>query len=114
MKAIQSQFIITSISSKKDGSLGLRIETPELSSTEKISFMELQGKNITGVLSPVDEKEEGIEKVNKELGSKTQSQRIRSVLYILYLQDSEGKSWENYYQESTDKIIEWLKTKIDA
>ena len=47
MKTIQTQAVITSIRSKVDKSLGLSIETPELSTEEKVAFMNLQGLNVS-------------------------------------------------------------------
>ena len=45
---------------------------------------------------------------------KTQSQRIKSVLYLLWKQNNEGFSeFEPFYKHKTEKYIEHLKNKID-
>ena len=63
MKTIQVDAIITGIRSKVDRSLGLSVSTPELSTNEKALFMELQGINTRMTIEPLDDKAEGIEKI---------------------------------------------------
>jgi len=53
-------------------------------------------------------------KVDFEDTSKSQSSRIRSVLYILWKQNPEGyKAFPDYYNAKTDLYIEHLKSKIE-
>ena len=53
-------------------------------------------------------------KVDFEDTSKSQSQRIRGVLYILWKQHPEGyKAFPDYYNAKTDLYIEHLKNKIE-
>lgn len=110
--AIKTNAIITSISSKKDGSLGLRIVTPELTSDEKIAFLELQGINIDLFIKAIDFETKDIKEVKNEVDSKTPSQRLRSTLFVLW--DSEGRpdEFSTYYSHKMEKIIDWLKGKI--
>jgi hypothetical protein len=90
MKTLQCDAIITGIRAKVDHSLGLSISTPELSSSEKALFMEMQGINTRMTIEPLDEKAEGIEKINKEINTKTQSQRLRAVIFIYWKQLGEN------------------------
>ncbi len=113
MKAIKLNAVITSISSKKDRSLGLRIETPELTTTERSEIMDIQGMNVDLFIKPLDEEAAGITEIKTELDSKTQSQRIKAVLYILWKQDMEDMDFNTYYQSRTERIIEYLKSKIN-
>jgi hypothetical protein len=113
MKAISFNAIITGIRAKIDGSLGLTISTPELSPEEKVEIMKLQNHNLEALLKPLDEEPEDMILVDKDLDTKTQSQRIRSVLYVLYNQTDKSKKFEDFYYEKTEKIIDWLKEKID-
>lgn len=54
-----------------------------------------------------------IDKLDPEFSGKTQSQRIRGVLYKLFEQNNEGfKDFEVYYRAKTELYIEHLKTKI--
>jgi hypothetical protein len=113
MKSIFTQAIITGIRSKVDRSLGISLSTPELSTQEKALFMELQGINTEITIKPLDEKPEGIEKIDKEVGSKTQSQRLRAVIYILWEQEGKQGMFDDFYRSYTEKIIDWIKSKLD-
>ena len=112
MKIIKTQAIITGIRAKVDKSLGLTISTPELKNLEKAEFMELQGIKTELTIEPLDEKVETYE-VKKEMGSKTQGQRIRAIIYLLWKQDGEKGDLDTYYREKTEKYINFLKEKIE-
>lgn len=103
--------IIEGIRARKDRSLGLTITTPELSPTEKAMFMELQGINTNLWIEPLDEQVEEYT-VDKDLEQKSQSERMRAVLYLLWKQDEKGLTFPDFYRQQTEKIIEYLKTKI--
>jgi len=113
MEPIQCQTIITSIRSRRDGSLGFSAETPELSDEEKVAFMRLQNQILIGLFTP-----EGSTQVPKEIKTevrtKTQSQRIRGVLYRLWEQEGKpDEDFELFYRSWTEKIIIWLKGKLE-
>lgn len=67
-------------------------------------------------ISPKDVNQKEIDQVDKldpELEGKTQSQRIRNVLYLLFEQNNEGfKTFDTYYKSKTELYIEHLKAKI--
>ena len=44
---------------------------------------------------------------------KSQSQRLRNVLYKVWQQDGEGE-FKEYYRHQTERIIEHFKNKLDA
>ncbi len=105
------------ISRRKDKSVKLSFETRELQSDEILTLMSLEGSEMWACLA-TNEDEIEVPEERAEVEGKTQAQRIRAVLYILYKQDTErGKfvgTFESYYQEKTEKYIEHLKQKIDA
>ena len=113
MKAINTKAIVTSISSHKDGSLGLRMVTPELTSEEKVAVMEIQGKNLEILINPLDDLPEETITVKKDIESKSQGQRIRAVIFLLWSQEGEPGLFEEYYHQTTEKYIEFLKEKLD-
>jgi len=113
MKAVRLNAIITSISSKKDKSLGLRIETPELTPQERSEFMELQGINLDLLIKPLDETPEEVIEIDKDLEQKSQSQRIRATLYVLWEQEGKQGDFSSYYREKTEKYLNYLKEKIE-
>ena len=113
MKTIQTQAIIDGIRAKKDKSLGLTISTPELTVQEKALFMELQGLNVTMLITPSDEPQLEEYKIDSDLEQKSQSQRMRNVLFILWKQNPKGIEFQDFYKEQMEKLIEFLKSKID-
>jgi len=118
MKSIVSEAIIEGVRARKDRSLGLTISTPELSPAEKVVFMELQGIICDMKLSPKYDNPLIEEVVDKEINQKTQSQRIRSVLFLLYRQEKlktnqPGMLFDEFYRLYTEKYIEYLKSKLD-
>ena len=113
MKTIKVRIIITGVRSKVDRSLGLTLSTPELSTEERSEFMNLQGVNCQALFEPMDTKPEEVYEVKKEIGQKTQAQRIRSVLFVLWKKSGSKEDFEVYYRSQTDKIIDYLKDKIE-
>lgn len=113
MKVIQTQIIITGIRAKVDGSLGLSMCTPELTAEEKVEFMKLQNTNIDATFIPKDEPNVPELKVNADMNSKTPSQRLRGVLYVIWEQNGHKDTFENFYSEQMNKVIEAYKSKLD-
>ena len=113
MKTIKTHAIITGLRSKVDRSLGLTIATPELSPAEKAEMMTLQGINVDLTIKPLDKEPTETYEVKKEMGSKTQAQRIRAVIYLLWKQDGEKGDLDTYYREKTEKYISFLKEKLE-
>lgn len=123
MKTIQVEAIITGIRSKVDRSLGISISTPELSTNEKALFMELQGINSRLTIEPLDDKSEGVEKIDREIETKSSSQRLRAVLFVLYKQQGEANKlgngvngeikFEEFYKNYMEKFIDHIKTKLE-
>jgi hypothetical protein len=110
--AIKSNAVITSITAKQDGSLGLRVSTPELTSEEKVAVMAIQGINIDLLITPLDSAPAETVEIKGDVNSKSQGQRIRAVLFLLWKQDGEKGLFEEYYHQKTEKYIEYLKGKI--
>lgn len=112
MKAIQTPLIITGIRARVDGSMGISASTPELGFEEKVAFMELQNLNLKAIFQPLEEKADLIE-VKGETETKTSSQRLRGVLYVLWEQQGKQGEFETFYKSYMEKIIDWIKGKLD-
>lgn len=113
MKSISTPAIIEGLRARKDGSLGLSVSTPEMSPQEKALFFELQNINLDIVITPKDEPNPEEYKIEAgDLDTKSPSQRMRSVLFILWKQDNEGLEFPEYYRRHMEKLIEFLKSKI--
>jgi hypothetical protein len=107
---------IESIASRKDKTVKLVIGTQELSPSKAGELFNLNNKIATVYISEktIDQREmDQVDKIDPEFEGKTQSQRIRAVLFILWTQDAEGfQLFDSYYRSKTDKYIEHLKNKI--
>ena len=105
------------ISRRKDKSVKLSYETRELTPEETLTLMSMEGEEGWLVYSSNNDiKPEDIPEVNAELDTKSQSERIKAVLYKLYIQDTASSkfigTFDNYYKQKTEKYIEHLKSKI--
>ena len=111
---IQLPAVITSITSKKDRSLGLRIGTPELETNEKTAIMDIQGQNLTLTIEPSGENSKEVLEIKKEIGEKTPSERLRSVLFVLWEQKkkSQWKDFNSYYRYEMEKMIDNIKNYL--
>ncbi len=107
---------VENITTRKDRSIKITIGTQELAPSAAGDLFQYMNKIAVCYLSPKEVGSEEIEQVDKidpEFEGKTQSQRIRNVLYRLFSQDSEGfKDFDSYYRNKTEKYIEHLKNKI--
>lgn len=109
--------IFDNLAFRKDGSVKLSYETPELA-PEDLNFL-LGQRNTQGWLlySPNELQEEDVPPEDSDLERKTPSQRLRSVLFILYKQATDKGTFvgefQTYYNESMERIITQLKDKIE-
>lgn len=111
MKALTCPVILTSATTRADGSLGIRFSTPELKSEEKVALFELQGMEVDMLLQPRGEVSAKCE-VKGELQRKSQSERIRDTLFVWYKQLGEPGEWETFYRHETEKIIDGIKKHL--
>jgi hypothetical protein len=113
MQAIQFQANIMSIRAKVDRSLGITLNTPELSDEEKIAVMRLQNINVTATFVPLDEPQAPTIEVKTDIEHKTPSQRMRAVLFLLWKLDGQKEAFETYYASKMEQLLEILKRKLD-
>lgn len=118
MKAITTPAIFTSFTSKADRSLSARLVTPELSSAEKAAFMELQNCNVRLLIEPQDYAVDGKTEIKNPLGTKSPSQRIRAILFVLFKQlqakgQMKDKTYEVFYVEQCEAVIASYKEQLD-
>lgn len=116
MNGILLSAIIENVSTRKDQTVKITIGTQELSPSKAGEVFGLHGKLAVVYISSKDVPQREIDQVDKlepELNGKTQSQRIRNTLFVLFTQDSEGfKDFQTYYISKTERFIEDLKTQI--
>ncbi len=112
MKAIKTPAIITSIRSKVDGSLGMSMHTPEMTNSEKVEFLNLQGKNVNLLIEPERGSVEEMQ-VEAKMEGKRPSQRMRNALYVLWEQSGKPDTFDMFYQVQMEKYISHIREKLD-
>lgn len=118
MRGISHNATIGSIRAKVDGSVGYSISTPELSPEEKVLLMSLQNSALDITLKPIDNPDSQIVPVKESLSRKSQSSRIRSVIFVLW-QTKKDKGievpddFDQYYVQITEWLINKVKLEID-
>jgi|SRR6185503_5407130 hypothetical protein len=107
---------IEGIMTRKDRTLKITVGTQEMNPNKAAQMLGYMNKVVSIYIceSSIDNSEiEQVDKIDPEFKGKTQSKRIRDVLYILWKQGSEGyKTFEAYYQAKTELFIDTLKSNI--
>jgi hypothetical protein len=107
---------IENITTRKDHSIKITLGTQELSPSKAGELFQLLNKLAITYISQKEISQREIDQVDKldpEISGKTQSQRIRSVLYLLHQQNNEGYSdFDAYYKHKTELYIDHLKSKL--
>lgn len=111
-KAIETSLIIQRFSSRVDGSLSFSAVTPELTSEEKVAFMNLQNLNLKGMFYPDGVKDAPLVKVDKDIEQKTHSQRLRNVMFKCWEQEK-NIEFEEYYRQQMERLIDLYKSKLN-
>jgi hypothetical protein len=112
------QIEIRSISATVDRGLRFSVVTGEVSDENRGIFLALQGINCEAIISP-HEREEGEEPilVDSEVKKKSQSERLRSVLFVFFKQRKKaGKftgTFDTFYTEQIEVLIDRVKAKLD-
>lgn len=108
---------IEKISSKVDGTVTIQISTQELDSASAGNLFALRGKFVKTLISDSNIttlEAETVDSTSLVGGkkNKSESQRLRNVLFLLHAQGSE-MDFETFYRMEYNKIIEHYKTKLD-
>jgi hypothetical protein len=119
MNGILLSSTIESITTRKDNTIKIVIGTQEMAPDKAGELFSLMNKLTVVYISVKDginQKEiDLIDTVNPELPGKSQSQRIRATLFVLFKQDKEGhKNFDSYYRFKTEMYIEHLKKQINS
>jgi hypothetical protein len=117
MNSIQHTATLGSMRAKVDRSMSYTVNTPELASTEKIALMDLQNMVVEITIKPLDAPDATIVPVKETVSRKSQSNRLRSVIFVLWEKKRERNlpvpaDFEQYYHQITEQLIEVVKDKI--
>ena len=108
---------VENITTRKDHTVKIVLGTQELSPSKAGEIFQLMNKLATCYFSEktISTAEiNQVDKIDPDLDGKTQSQRIRNVLYVLWEQKPEGfKDFDSFYRNKTEKIIEHYKNQLD-
>jgi len=113
VKAIQSKIIISSIRAKVDGSIGFSATTPELTTEEKVAFMELQNQELDCVFAPTVNLNAPKMVVTAEMKGKTPSSRLYNTLFVLWKQNGEVGDFEVFYKQNMERFIDLVKDQLE-
>lgn len=118
MNGLLLAITVENITTRKDNTVKLTLGTQELSPGKAGELFNLMNKTAVLYVSPketISQSEiDQVDQIDPEFGGRTQSQRIRNVLFVLFEKDKEGfKDFDSYYKSKTEKYIEHLKSKID-
>ncbi len=117
MSIIQLPAIINAPRFRKDKSISISFDSRELQPSEMVTILSMQGSEGYLLFKKNEIKAEEIPQGDSELETKTQSKRMKEVLYKLYLQDTKNLkfvgSFESYYKQKTEMIIEKYKSLLE-
>lgn len=111
MTTLQLPAQLDNLSLRKDGSVLLKFETRELSAQEMM--MVLGFRNTEGWLLFSQNSEMKAPEGNAHLDTKSPSERLRDVLFVLYKQEGETTTFETFYNEKMEKLINMIKSKLN-
>lgn len=104
------------ISRRKDKSVKLSFETRELQSDETLTLMSLEGAEMWLCLAPNQDDIE-IPEEEAHVEGKTESERLRAVLFVLFKQETGAGRYTGLYdifrKEYMEKIIQFVKNKLE-
>lgn len=117
MKGILFGAIVESIRSRKDKTVSVTLGSQELSPEKAGELFSTNGHLVTCYISAkgevTDNEMEIIDSIEPEVPGKTPSQRLRSVLYLMWKSNPEGYKDANlHYIHHIEKVIEHFKTKL--
>lgn len=111
-KAFSCPVIIGGVSTRSDGGLTVRMTTPELNPEEMAAVFELQNCELKMFLKQDGADLSKLTEVKGQFDTKTPSQRLRAVLFILWKETDGTGSFEDFYRRRIDAIIDKIKEKF--
>lgn len=114
---IQLASEISKISTNKDSSLKIVLETQELMPAEMAFLFEMLNKQIWTAFKDVPVAAEDIKApevlIDKEAGEKSKSESLRDVIFVLWTKNGKQGDFDTFYKKQMDKFIDWVKDKLN-
>ena len=118
MKGLLIACIIDRITTLKDKSVNITLNTSELTPTRAAEIFQLMNSLASVYICPseITSRELAqVDAIEPNMPGKSPSQRMRNVLYLLYKQDNEGfNGFDTYYQSKMERYIDELKSNLPA
>lgn len=104
---------IGTVSSRADGSIAFRVITPELRPSEAGAVMGWHGKACrVSILPDETAVPEEMVSVDTEREIKSHSTRLRAVIFLDWKQNGQAGSFDNWYAEKMEVMINHFKSKL--
>lgn len=87
--------------------------TNEISDEEKLILTKLHGQFGYLLFQPNQFSVEDLPTEQAEDKNKTPSKRLRASLFVLWQQEGKKGDFENFYREKMEKLISFIKDKLD-
>ena len=109
---------LENISTRVDGTVKITFGSQEIDNDSAGKLFSLRGKYCKFLLSDseITEAEENLidsEKIDASSNKKSPSQRLRSVLFLLWEQSGRTIEFKDYYKAEIERMIEGVKEKLD-
>lgn len=109
--------LITSLATKVDGSIAIKLETRELSPQDSAVLFELRGTEAWAIISPSELNDPKIPEASPDpsIQKKTASKRLRDRLYIYYTKALERNpdEFEYWYDKELERIGQRYLERIE-
>lgn len=116
MMKVTLPVILSKVSSRKDRSYSLTFETRELSGESAVMLMDnllSEGFLLYSPNDDITEKDIPETKADALLGKKSQAQRIRNTIFVMWADRGKQGSFDDYYNSITERILDQLKEKLE-
>lgn len=110
---------IERVATRKDRTVSITLGTQELTPAKAGELMAIANKLVVCYVSPKEtltqQEIDQVDNINPEFGGKSQSQRLRGVLFVLWEKKNDGfTDFDAFYKHHTEKVIDHFKSKIEA
>lgn len=110
---------IERVSTRKDRTVSITLGCQELTPARAGELMTFANQVVAVYISPketISQKEvDQVDAVNPEFPGKSQSQRLRNVLFVLWQHAPENyKDFDVFYKHHTELIIDNIKSKLPS
>lgn len=111
-QSVQFNGHLTRLGTRTDGSLGISIETGELVADDMLVMFSFRNIPCLITLKPNDANASPPREVKGELSKKTDSERIRAVLFVWWNQLGSPGEFQAFYHAECEKFIMGIKKHL--